>query len=59
MDDGSFSMVLDHAAEFDISRLENVMLRTTYPALRMTISEYLDWTLNKVIPSNYFQLAIG
>jgi len=42
MDDGSFSMVLDHAAEFDISRLENVMLRTTYPALRMTISEYLE-----------------
>ena len=42
MDDGSFSMVLDHAAEFDISRLENVMLRTTYPALRTTISEYLE-----------------
>ena len=42
MDDGSFSMVLAHAAEFDISRLENVMLRTTYPALRTSISEYLE-----------------
>ncbi len=41
MDDGSFSVILEHEAEFDISRLENAMLRTTYPALRTAISEHL------------------
>lgn len=41
MDDGSFSVVLGNEAEFDISRLENVMLRTTYPALRTALSEHL------------------
>ncbi len=42
IDDGSFNIVLDHKAEFDISRLENVMLRTTYPALRTALSEHLE-----------------
>ena len=42
MDDGSFNIVLDDNAEFDISRLENAMLRTTYPALRSALSEHLD-----------------
>jgi hypothetical protein len=41
MDDGSFNIILDPKAEFDISRLENAMLQTTYPALRTTLSEYL------------------
>jgi len=41
MDDGSFSVILGHEAEFDISRLENATLRTTYPALRTAISEHL------------------
>ncbi len=42
MDDGSFNIILDDKAEFDISRLENAMLRTTYPALRTTLSEHLE-----------------
>jgi len=42
MDDGSFSVILDQSAEFDISRLENAMLRTTYPALRTALSEHLE-----------------
>ena len=41
MEDGSFSMILDHEAEFNISRLENAMLSTTYPALGTAISEHL------------------
>lgn len=41
LDDGSFSVILGHDAEFDISRLENAMLRTTYPALRTALSEHL------------------
>jgi hypothetical protein len=42
MDDGSFSITLDNKAEFDISRLENAMLQTTYPALRSALSEHLE-----------------
>ena len=42
MDDGSFSVILGNEAEFDISRLENVMLRTAYPALRTALSEHLE-----------------
>ncbi len=42
MEDGSFSMILDHEAEFNISRLENAMLSTTYPALRTALSEHLE-----------------
>ena len=42
MDDGSFNIILDDKAEFDISRLENAMLRTTYPALRSALSEHLE-----------------
>lgn len=42
MDDGSFSVILEHQAEFDISRLENAMLRTTYPALRTALCEHLE-----------------
>jgi len=42
MGDGSFSLIIDHEDEFDISRLENAMLRTTYPALRTVLSEHLE-----------------
>ena len=42
MDDGSFNIILDDKAEFDISRLENAMLRTTYPALRSALSQHLE-----------------
>lgn len=42
MNDGSFSVILGKEAEFDISRLENVMLRATYPALRTALSEHLE-----------------
>lgn len=59
MDDGSFSMVLDHAAEFDISRLENVLLRTTYPALRTTLSEYLEDVSKKKANENLKLLGAG
>ena len=41
MGDGSFSMIIDHEDEFNISLLENVMLQTTYPALRTALSEHL------------------
>ena len=41
MNDGSFNMILEDKAEFDISRLENAMLRTNYPALRTALSEHL------------------
>ena len=33
--------VSDHEDEFNISLLENVMLQTTYPALRTVLSEHL------------------
>jgi len=42
INDGSFNVVLDGTAEFDINRLENAMLHTTYPALRTALSEYLE-----------------
>ena len=38
----AFSITLDNKAEFDISRLENAMLQTTYPALRSALSEHLE-----------------
>ena len=42
MDDGSFRMVLDHQAEFNIDRLENALLQTSYPALRKALSDPLE-----------------
>ncbi len=47
MNDGSFNMILDDKAEFDISRLENAMLQTTYPALRVALSEHLEGASKK------------
>ena len=52
MEDGSFSMILDHKAEFNISRLENAMLSTTYPALRTAISEHLGSASKKKLMKN-------
>lgn len=45
--DGSFSLILDHKAEFDIDRLENALLRTSYPALRTALSEHLEQASKK------------
>jgi hypothetical protein len=42
MDDGSFRMVLDPQAEFNIDRLENALLHTSYPALRQALSDHLE-----------------
>ena len=42
MDDGSFRVVLDPQAEFNIDRLENALLQTSYPALRKALSDHLD-----------------
>lgn len=42
MDDGSFRMVLDPQAEFNIDRLENALLQTSYPALRQALSDHLE-----------------
>jgi len=52
MDDGSFSVILDQDAEFDISRLENAMLRTTYPALRTGCPNILEMPLKKKLMRN-------
>lgn len=49
MDDGSFSVILDHKAEFDIDRLENALLRTSYPALRTALSEHLEQASKKSV----------
>ena len=42
MDDGSFRVVLDPQAEFNIDRLENALLHTSYPALRKAWSDHLE-----------------
>jgi hypothetical protein len=42
MDDGSFRVVLDPQAEFNIDRLENALLQTSYPALRKALSDHLE-----------------
>ena len=47
MDDGSFRMVLDHQAEFNIDRLENALLQTSYPALRKALSDHLEQASKK------------
>jgi len=35
-------MVLDPQAEFNIDRLENALLQTSYPALRQALSDHLE-----------------
>lgn len=47
MDDGAFSLILDHKDEFDIDRLESALLRTSYPALRTALSEHLEHVSKK------------
>lgn len=49
LDDGSFSVILDHKAEFDIDRLENTLLQTSYPALRTALSEHLEQASKKSV----------
>ena len=52
MDDGSFRMVLDHQAEFNIDRLENALLQTSYPALRQALSDHLERVSKKTRVAN-------
>ncbi len=52
MDDGSFRMVLDHQAEFNIDRLENALLQTSYPALRKALSDHLERASKKTRMAN-------
>jgi spore coat protein CotF len=40
-------MVLDHQAEFNIDRLENALLQTSYPALRKALSDHLEQASKK------------
>jgi hypothetical protein len=47
LDDGSFRVVLDHQAEFNIDRLENALLQTSYPALRKALSNHLEQASKK------------
>jgi len=47
MDDGSFRVVLDPQAEFNIDRLENALLQTSYPALRKALSDHLEQASKK------------
>jgi hypothetical protein len=45
--DGSFRLILSHEAEFNIDRLEDAMLKTSYPALRTALSEHLEHASKK------------
>ena len=47
MDDGSFRVILDHQAEFNIDRLESALLQTSYPALRKALSDHLEQASKK------------
>ena len=47
MDDGSFRLILDQQAEFDIDRLESALLHTSYPAFRAALSEHLEQASKK------------
>ena len=49
MDDGSFRLILDYQDEFNIDRLENALLQTSYPALRSALSEHLEQASKKKI----------
>jgi hypothetical protein len=52
MDDGSFRVVLDPQAEFNIDRLENALLQTSYPALRKALSDHLERASKKTRIAN-------
>ena len=47
MDDGSFRVILDPQAEFNIDRLESALLQTSYPALRKALSDHLEQASKK------------
>ena len=52
MDDGSFRLILDYQDEFNIDRLENALLQTSYPALRAALSEHLEQASKKKLTKN-------
>jgi len=47
MNDGSFKLILGYQDEFNIDRLENALLQTSYPALRAALSEHLEQASKK------------
>ena len=47
MDDGSFRLILSQQDEFNIDRLENALLQTSYPAFRVALSEHLEQASKK------------
>jgi len=47
MNDGSFKLILGSQDEFNIDRLENALLQTSYPALRTALSEHLEQAAKK------------
>ena len=47
MDDGSFRVILDHQAEFNLDRLESALLQTSYAALRKALSDPLEQASKK------------
>ena len=51
-EDGSFSLVLGEQDEFNIDRLENALLQTSYPALRAGLSEHLGQAVKKSLSSH-------
>jgi hypothetical protein len=52
MDDGSFRLILDYQDEFNIDHLENALLQTSYPALRVALSEHLEQASKKKLIKN-------
>ena len=46
-DDGVFKLVLDSQDEFNIDHLESALLQVNYPALRATMSDYLEQASKK------------
>jgi len=47
MNDGSFKLILGYQDEFNLDRLENALLQTSYPALRAALSEHLEQASKK------------
>lgn len=47
MGDGSFRVIVDHKDEFNIDRLEEALLQTSFPAFREALSEHLEQASKK------------
>jgi hypothetical protein len=45
--DGSFRLILSGQDEFNIDRLEDALLKTSYPALRAALSGHLEQATKK------------